>query len=63
MLYRCHGNITLLKIKLNFIYSQYNIGKYYSKDSLNGKNIKEVSDCKYIGIYIQSTVKYINIKL
>ena len=31
--------------------------------SLNGKNIKEVSDFKYIGSYIQSTEKYINIRL
>ena len=31
--------------------------------SLNGKNIKEVSNFKYIGSYIQSTEKYINIRL
>ena len=31
--------------------------------SLNGKNIKEVSDFKYLGSYIQSTEKYINIIL
>ena len=30
---------------------------------LHGKNIKEVSDIKYIGSYIQSTEKYINIRL
>ena len=31
--------------------------------SLNGKNIKEVSDFKYLRNYIQSTEKYINIRL
>ena len=31
--------------------------------SLNGKNIKEVSYFKYLGSYIQSTEKYINIRL
>ena len=31
--------------------------------SLNGKNIKEISDVKYLGSYIQSTEKYINIIL
>ena len=31
--------------------------------SLNGKNIKEVSDFKYLVSYIQSTEKYINIRL
>ena len=31
--------------------------------SLNGKNIKEVSDFKYLGSYIQSREKYINIRL
>ena len=31
--------------------------------SLNSMNIKEISDCKYIGSYIQSTEKYINIRL
>ena len=31
--------------------------------SLNGKNIKEVSYFKYIGSYIQSPEKYINIRL
>ena len=31
--------------------------------NLNGKYIKEVSDFKYIGSYIQSTEKYINIRL
>ena len=30
---------------------------------LNGKNINEVSDFKYLGTYIQSTEKYINIRL
>ena len=30
---------------------------------LKGKNIKEVSDFKYLGSYIQSTEKYINIRL
>ena len=41
--------------------------KFISKNvvikSLNGKNIKEVSDVKYIGSYNQLTEKYINIKL
>ena len=31
--------------------------------SLNGKNIKDVSDFKYLGSYIQSTETYINIIL
>ena len=31
--------------------------------SLNGKIIDEVSDFEYIGSYIQSTEKYINIRL
>ena len=30
---------------------------------LNGKNIKEISDFKYLGSYIHSTEKYINIRL
>ena len=47
--------------KTDFI--SINQGKNKVIKSLNGKNTKEVFDFKYIGRYIQSKEKYINIRL
>ena len=47
--------------KMKFIIINQGINEVIK--SLNGKNIKEVSEFKYIGSYIQSTEKYINIRL
>ena len=40
-----------------------NQGENEKMKSLNGKDIKKVSDFKYLGSYIQSTEKYMNIRL
>ena len=48
--------------KMKFISINQGINEVIKK-SLNGKNIKEVSDFKYLGSYIQSTEKFINIRL
>ena len=40
-----------------------NQGENEKIKSLNGKDIKKVSDFKYLGSYIQSTEKYMNIRL